>query len=55
LLLDLARQEVRLELDVPERDRYGRLLAYSDVWDQIVNAELGPSWPCSGNDYPTKR
>lgn len=40
----VAGKTVRLELDVQERDRYGRLLAY--VWvnqggkDMMVNAEL---------------
>jgi micrococcal nuclease len=33
-------QRVRLELDVQERDRYGRLLAYVYVGDTMVNAEL---------------
>jgi hypothetical protein len=33
-------QVVRLELDVQERDRYGRLLAYVYVGDTMVNAEL---------------
>ena len=33
-------QTVRLELDVQERDRYGRLLAYVFVGDIMVNAEL---------------
>jgi len=36
----VAGQQVRLELDVQERDRYGRLLAYVYVGDQMVNAEL---------------
>lgn len=31
---------VRLELDVQERDRYGRLLAYVWVGDTMVDAEL---------------
>jgi micrococcal nuclease len=31
---------VRLELDVRERDRYGRLLAYVWVGDVMINAEL---------------
>jgi micrococcal nuclease len=31
---------VRLELDVQERDQYGRLLAYVYVGDRMVNAEL---------------
>jgi len=31
---------VRLELDVRERDRYRRLLAYVYVGDLMVNAEL---------------
>ena len=33
-------KHVRLELDVRERDRYGRLLAYVWVGDTMVNAEL---------------
>ena len=33
-------RRVRLELDVQERDRYGRLLAYVWVGDTMVNAEL---------------
>ena len=33
-------QAVRLELDVQERDRYGRLLAYVWVGDVMINAEL---------------
>jgi micrococcal nuclease len=33
-------QTVRLELDVQERDRYGRLLAYVYVGDIMVNEEL---------------
>jgi micrococcal nuclease len=33
-------QTVRLELDVQERDRYGRLLAYVYVGDMMVNAEI---------------
>jgi micrococcal nuclease len=33
-------QTVRLGLDVQERDRYGRLLAYVYVGDTMVNAEL---------------
>lgn len=37
--LVLGRQ-VRLELDVRPRDRYGRLLAYVWVGDVMVNAEL---------------
>lgn len=36
----VARQQVRLELDVQERDRAGRLLAYVFVADRMVNAEL---------------
>jgi micrococcal nuclease len=35
-----AGKRVRLELDVQERDRYGRLLAYVWVGDVMVNAEL---------------
>ena len=33
-------QAVRLELDVQERDRYGRLLAYVWIGDLMINAEL---------------
>ena len=33
-------QGVRLELDVQERDRYGRLLAYVWVGGVMINAEL---------------
>jgi len=33
-------QTVRLELDVQERDRYGRLLAYVYLGDMMVNAEM---------------
>ena len=33
-------KRVRLELDVQERDRHGRLLAYVWVGDVMVNAEL---------------
>jgi micrococcal nuclease len=33
-------QRVRLELDVQERDRYRRLLAYVWVGDLMINAEL---------------
>ena len=36
----VADKRVRLELDVQERDRYGRLLAYVWVGDLMVNAEL---------------
>jgi micrococcal nuclease len=36
----VAGKTVRLELDVQERDRYGRLLAYVWVGDVMVNAEL---------------
>ena len=36
----VQRQQVRLELDVQARDRYGRLLAYVSVGDTMVNAEL---------------
>jgi len=36
----VARQQIRLELDVQERDRDGRLLAYVYVADNMVNAEL---------------
>jgi micrococcal nuclease len=33
-------QTVRLEFDVQQRDKYGRLLAYVYVGDTMVNAEL---------------
>lgn len=36
----VSGKRVRLELDVQERDRYGRLLAYVWVGDVMVNAEL---------------
>ena len=36
----VSAKQVRLELDVQERDRYGRLLAYVWVGDVMVNAEL---------------
>jgi micrococcal nuclease len=36
----VAGKQVRIELDVQERDRYGRLLAYVWVGDTMVNAEL---------------
>src|SRR5438552_2270767 len=36
----LVGREVRLELDLETRDRYGRLLAYVWVGDTMINAEL---------------
>lgn len=36
----VAGRQVRLELDVQPRDRYGRLLAYVWVGDVMINAEL---------------
>jgi micrococcal nuclease len=36
----VADREVRLERDVEERDRYGRLLAYVYAGDTLVNGEL---------------
>ena len=36
----VAGKDVRLELDVQDRDRYGRLLAYAWIGDLMVNAEL---------------
>ncbi len=36
----LTGQEVRLELDVEERDRYGRLLAYVWIGDEMFNETL---------------
>lgn len=35
-----AGKRARIELDVQQRDRYGRLLAYVWVGDVMVNAEL---------------
>ncbi len=36
----VENKEVRLELDVQQRDRYRRLLAYVYVGDLMVNAEM---------------
>jgi micrococcal nuclease len=36
----VSGRRVRLETDVQERDRYGRLLAYVWIGDTMVNAEL---------------
>jgi micrococcal nuclease len=36
----VAAKRVRLQLDVQERDRYGRLLAYVWLGDLMVNAEM---------------
>jgi micrococcal nuclease len=36
----VAGKRVGLELDVQERDRYGRLLAYVWLGDVLINAEL---------------
>ena len=36
----VAGRHVRLELDVQDRDRYGRLLAYVWVGETMINAEL---------------
>jgi len=36
----VKNQTVLLELDVEERDRYGRLLAYVWLGDKLINAEL---------------
>jgi micrococcal nuclease len=36
----VAAQRVRLELDVQQRDRHGRLLAYVWVGELMINAEL---------------
>ena len=36
----VADRHVRLELDVQQRDRYGRLLAYVWVGPTMINAEL---------------
>lgn len=39
-VLLVGQKKVRLELDVEERDAYGRLLAYVYVGDTLVNAEM---------------
>jgi micrococcal nuclease len=36
----VAGKQVRLELDVQARDRYGRMLAYVWIGDVMINAEL---------------
>ena len=36
----VGSRQIRLEMDVQTRDRYGRLLAYVWVGDVMVNAEL---------------
>ena len=36
----VAGRRVRLETDVQQRDRHGRLLAYVWIGDSMVNAEL---------------
>lgn len=36
----VAGKQVRLELDVQSRDRYGRMLAYVWLGDVMINAEL---------------
>lgn len=36
----VAGRQVRLELDIRERDRYGRLLAYVWIGETMVNADL---------------
>jgi micrococcal nuclease len=36
----VAGKQVRLELDVQARDRYGRLLAYVWIGDVMINAEM---------------
>ncbi len=43
---------VRLELDVQERDRYGRLLAYVWVGDLLVNEELVRRGLAQVSTYP---
>jgi endonuclease YncB( thermonuclease family) len=48
-------QTVRLELDVHERDRYGRLLAYVYVGDTMVNAESRRAGLRAGHDDPAQR
>src|SRR3989442_7134352 len=48
----VAGKTVRLELDVQERDRYGRLLAYVYVDDLMVNAELVRRGYVAGRTIP---
>ncbi len=45
-------KEVRLERDVSERDRYGRLLRYVYVDDIMVNAELVKQGLAEVKTYP---
>ncbi|MFP4250109.1 MAG: thermonuclease family protein [Armatimonadota bacterium] len=48
----VEEQMVRLVLDVEERDRYGRLLAYVYVDDTFVNAELVRRGLAQVSTYP---
>jgi hypothetical protein len=48
-------QPVRLELDVQERDRDGRLLAYVYVGDLMVERRACGSGPHKGHDRTTQR
>ncbi|NIM05287.1 MAG: hypothetical protein GTN65_06650, partial [Armatimonadetes bacterium] len=45
-------KEVRLERDVSETDRYGRLLRYVYVDDVLVNAELVKKGLAEVRSYP---
>lgn len=48
----VERRRVRLELDVEERDRYGRLLAYVWVGDTMVNEALVRSGHAAPYTFP---
>jgi len=48
-------QTVRVELDVQERDRYGRLLAYVYLGNTMVNGEMVGAGLRSGHDRPAER
>ena len=45
-------KEVRLERDITETDKYGRLLRYVYVDDVFVNAELVKQGLAEAKDYP---
>jgi len=45
-------KEVRLERDISETDRYGRLLRYVYVDDVLVNAELVRQGLAQAKAYP---
>ena len=48
----LEGKEVRLEMDVSETDKYGRLLRYVYVGDIFVNAELVKQGLAEAKAYP---